>query len=62
MLRFDKATYLSILFMSFLFARLSNSSRGSDVLLFLEFTNIVSILFYSIHSTLSNFIYCYIYF
>ena len=53
MLRFDKATYLSLLF-KFIFSvisvifsvyenRLSDSLWGSDVLLFLEFLNIVFI-------------------
>ena len=40
MLRFDVATNLSLLFIS---VRLSNSLRGSDVLLFLEFMNMVFI-------------------
>ena len=47
MLRFDKATYLSLLFKFILSERLSNSLWGSDVLLFSEFINIVSILFYN---------------
>ena len=47
MLRFDKATYLSLLFKFILSARLGNSLRGSDVLLFLEFMKIVSILFHN---------------
>ena len=46
MLRLDTDTYLLLLFKSILPERLSNSLRGSDVLLFLEFINIVSILFY----------------
>ena len=46
MLRFDKATYLSYLFKSILSERLSNSLWGSDVLLFVEFINIVSFVFY----------------
>ena len=46
MLRFDKATYLSLLFMFVLSARFSNSLWESDVLLISEFINIVSILFY----------------
>ena len=46
MLRFDKATYLSLIFKFILSERLSNSVGGSDVLLFSEFINIVSILFY----------------
>ena len=47
MLRFDRATYLSVLFKFTFSERLSHSLLGSDVLLFLEFTNIVSILFYN---------------
>ena len=47
MLRFDKATYLSLLFKFTLCKRLSNSLWGSDALIFLEFVNIVSILFYN---------------
>ena len=47
MLRFDKATYSSLLFKVILSVRLSNSLRGSDDLLFLEFINKVSILFYN---------------
>ena len=47
MLRFDKARYLSLLFKFILSGRLSNSLWGSDVLLFSEFINIVSILFYN---------------
>ena len=47
MLRFATATYLSILFNSILSERLSNSLWGSDVLLFLEFINIVYTLFYN---------------
>ena len=34
MLRFDKATYLSLLFKFILSARLSNSFGGSGILLF----------------------------
>ena len=41
MVRFDKAIYLSFLFKSTLSVRLNNCLRGSDVLLFLEFRNIV---------------------
>ena len=41
MLRFDKVTYLSLLFKFIFYARLSNNLRGSDVSLFLEFINIV---------------------
>ena len=44
MLRFDKGTYLSLLFK---FIKLSNSLRGSDVLLIPEFINVVSILLYN---------------
>ena len=47
MLRFDKATYLSLLFKFILSERLSNSLWGADVLLFSEFIKIVSILFYN---------------
>ena len=47
MLRFDKATYLTFLFKFILSVRLNNSQPGSDVLLCLEFINIVSILFYN---------------
>ena len=43
MFRFDKATNLSLLFKFTLSERLSVSLRKSDVLLFLELTNIVSI-------------------
>ena len=45
--RFDKETYLSLLFKSIVSERLSNSLLGSDVLLFLEFINRASILFYN---------------
>ena len=47
MLRFDKATYLSLLLKVILSVRSSNSLWGSDALLFSEFINIVSILFYN---------------
>ena len=47
MLRFDKVTYLSFLFKFILSVTLSQSLRGSDVLLFSQFINIVSILFYN---------------
>ena len=46
MLRLNKATYSSFLFKFILSERLS-SLRGSDVLLFPEFINKISILFYS---------------
>ena len=46
MLRFDKWTYLPFLFKFILFKRLSYSLRRSYVLLYSEFINIVSILFY----------------
>ena len=46
MLRFDKETYLSLLFQIILSERLSNSLWGSDVLLFSEFIDMTSILFY----------------
>ena len=48
---FDKATYLSLIYLTtyisyfILSVRLSNSLLRSDILLFLEFINIVSILF-----------------
>ena len=45
MLRFDKATYLSLLFKSILFE--SSSLYESNVLLFPEFVDIVSILYYA---------------
>ena len=47
MLRFDRATYLSLLFKFILSERLSNSLWGSDVLLFSGLINIVFILFYN---------------
>ena len=47
MLRLDKATYLSIPFKYILSERLSNSLWGSEVLLYPEFMNIVSILYYT---------------
>ena len=40
MLRFDKATYLPLLFKFILSVRLSDSLRGPDILLFLEFRKI----------------------
>ena len=46
MLSFDKATYFSFLFKFISSKRSTNSQRGSDVLLFSEFINIVSILFF----------------
>ena len=48
LLRFDKATYLSLFFKYILSARLSNSLRGLDVLLFSEFIKKVSILYYAL--------------
>ena len=45
MLRFDKATYILLLFKFALSKRLINSLLRSDVLVFLEFRNIVSVLF-----------------
>ena len=36
MLRFDKSTYLSLLFKFIFFERLNNSLRGSDILFFLR--------------------------
>ena len=47
MLRVDKLTYLSLLFKSNLPERSSNSLWQSDVLLFSEFINIASFLFYN---------------
>ena len=47
MIRLDKATYLSHHFKFILAERLSNSLPGSDVLLFLEFINILPILLYN---------------
>ena len=47
MVRFDKATYLTLLFNTILSESLSNSLRGSYVLLISEFINIASILFYN---------------
>ena len=47
MLRFGKATYLSLLFKFILSERFSNSLRGSNVLVFSELINIVSTLFYN---------------
>ena len=47
MLWFDKVIYLSFLLKSILSVRLSNNLWGSDVLLFLEFINIASILYYA---------------
>ena len=48
MLRFYRATYLSLLFKFILSERLSNSLLGSDVLLISEFINIPSILTYNL--------------
>ena len=47
MLRFDKATYLSLLFKFILFERLIISLSGSDVSVFIEMINIVSVLYYT---------------
>ena len=48
MLRFGKTTYLSLLFKLILSViRSNNGLCGSVVILFLEFRNIVSILFYN---------------
>ena len=44
MLRFDKATYLSLLF-KFILSKRLNSQKGSGVLLFSEFISITSILY-----------------
>ena len=46
MLRFDKATYLSLLLKFLLSARLNNILRRSDAPLYLDLINIVSIVFY----------------
>ena len=46
MLRFDRATYLSLLVKFVLSERFSNSLWGSDSLLFAKFMNIVSLLYY----------------
>ena len=42
----DKATYLPILFEFIFYERLSSNLYGSNVLLFSEFINVVSILYY----------------
>ena len=47
MRRLDKATYSSFLFKFILSERFNNSLLRSDVLLFPEFINIVSIRFYN---------------
>ena len=47
MVKVDKATYLTLLFNAILSESLSNSLRGSYVLLISEFINIASILFYN---------------
>ena len=47
MLRLDKTTYLSLPLRFILPERLHNSLGGSDVLLFSEFINMVSILYYN---------------
>ena len=68
MIRFDKATYLSLLFVfylsllfitSYLSVKLSNSLWGSDFLLFLELINVVFIFvlyLYWIHYILYTFL------
>ena len=48
MLRLDKTTYVSLLFKYNLSERMNNSLWGSDDLLFPDFINIVSIMFYSL--------------
>ena len=48
MFRFDEATYLLLLFKFILSEILSNGLWGSDILLFPEFINIVSILYYTV--------------
>ena len=46
MLRFDEATFISLLF-NFIFSqRLSSSLWGSDVLLFPEFINLISMMYH----------------
>ena len=55
-LRFDRATYLKLLFKFILFRLLQNSLWGLDILLFLEFINIVSILFYNFLELLNTFL------
>ena len=52
MLQFDKTIYLAFLLQSILSVRLSNSLRGSDILLFLEFISICIL-------HLLNSLYCY---
>ena len=47
MIRFDRATYLSLYFKFNFPGIFSNSLWGSDVLLFLELINVVYILFYN---------------
>ena len=47
MLRFDRATYLSLHFKLIQSERLSDSLRRSDILLLSEFITTVSILFYN---------------
>ena len=47
MLRFDRATYSSLLFKFIFSERVSNSLCGSDVLLFLELINIASVLIHN---------------
>ena len=57
-IKYDKATHLSFVFKFILYVKFSNSLWESDVPLFLEFINIVSILFI----TLLDSLYCYILF
>ena len=45
--RFDKAAYVTFSFNFILYLRLNNCLSGLNVPLFLEFTNIVSVLFYN---------------
>ena len=47
-IKFDKATYLSLIFKFILSEGLSNSLWGWDVLLFLELINVVPVLFYNV--------------
>ena len=52
MLRFDKTKYLSLLFKFILSEILSNSLKGSDVLLFSEFTDINQFCFLTLLNSL----------
>ena len=59
MVRFDKETYLSLLFKFILFERINVSLCGSEVLLFSEFMNIASIL-YCIYHGFSMYLYIFL--